>query len=117
MSSFRWRLTLAFVLVAVLPLAIAMLLFSQRIQATVRAQAGDRLAAALMGLDSQLRADGQRVGDRLTLLANDAQLKLTGAKLTDGEVKRLEGEAKMLEQSGIKVDTKEGLTLTTKSIF
>ena len=40
-----------------------------------------------------------------------------GAKLTDGEVKRLEGEAKMLEQSGIKVDTKEGLTLTTKSIF
>jgi hypothetical protein len=40
-----------------------------------------------------------------------------GAKLTDGEVKRLEGEAKMLEQSGFKVDTKEGVTIKRNSIF
>jgi hypothetical protein len=40
-----------------------------------------------------------------------------GARLTDGEVKRLEGEAKMLEQSGFKVDTKEGIQITNKSIF
>ena len=30
-----------------------------------------------------------------------------GAKLTDAEVKVLEGEAKMLSQSGYKVDTKD----------
>lgn len=40
-----------------------------------------------------------------------------GAKLTDGEVKVLEGKAKMLEQSGFKVDTDEGVTIQNKSIF
>jgi hypothetical protein len=40
-----------------------------------------------------------------------------GAKLTDAEVKRLEGEAKMLEQSGFRVDTKEGITIKRNSIF
>jgi hypothetical protein len=42
-----------------------------------------------------------------------------GAKLTDAEVKRLEGEAKMLEQSGYKVNvnTKEGIAPTYKSVF
>jgi hypothetical protein len=30
-----------------------------------------------------------------------------GAKLTDAEVKKIEGEAKMLENSFFKVDTKE----------
>jgi hypothetical protein len=42
-----------------------------------------------------------------------------GAKLTDAEVKVLEGEAKMLEQSGFKVnvETDEGINITNKSIF
>ncbi len=40
-----------------------------------------------------------------------------GAKLTDGEVKVLEGQAKMLEQSGFKVDTKDAPQITNKSIF
>lgn len=40
-----------------------------------------------------------------------------GAKLTDAEVKVLEGQAKMLEQSGFKVDTKEGITIKQNSIF
>ena len=40
-----------------------------------------------------------------------------GAKLTDAQVKVLEGEAKMLEQSGFKVDTKEGIQITNKSLF
>ena len=40
-----------------------------------------------------------------------------GAKLTDAEVRRLEGEAKMLEQSGFRVDTKEGITIKRNSIF
>jgi|UniRef100_UPI00404A6477 hypothetical protein len=42
-----------------------------------------------------------------------------GAKLTDAEVKKLEGEAKMLENSGFKVnvDTDEGITFTNHSLF
>jgi len=40
-----------------------------------------------------------------------------GAKLTDAEVKVLEGKAKMLEQSGFKVNTKEGIQITNKSLF
>lgn len=42
-----------------------------------------------------------------------------GAKLTDGEVKALEGKAKMLENSGMKinVDTDEGITISNRSIF
>ncbi len=40
-----------------------------------------------------------------------------GAKLTDAEVKVLEGQAKMLEQSGFRVNTKEGITIKQNSIF
>lgn len=42
-----------------------------------------------------------------------------GAKLTDAQVKVLEGEAKMLEQSGFKVNvnTKEGIRIDHRSIF
>lgn len=40
-----------------------------------------------------------------------------GAKLTDAEVKVLEGKAKMFEQSGFKVDTKEAPKIETHSIF
>lgn len=40
-----------------------------------------------------------------------------GAKLTDAKVKELEGKAKMLEQSGIKVDTKEGIKIDSRSLF
>ena len=39
-----------------------------------------------------------------------------GVKLTDAEVKVLEGKAKMFEQSGFKVDTKEGVHIH-KSLF
>jgi hypothetical protein len=40
-----------------------------------------------------------------------------GAKLTDGEVKVLEGKAQMLKQSGIKVDTKEGIKIDSRSLL
>ncbi|MDP1580566.1 MAG: PEGA domain-containing protein [Candidatus Didemnitutus sp.] len=42
-----------------------------------------------------------------------------GAKLTDAEVKVLEGEAKALENSGFKVNvnTKEGITINERSLF
>ncbi len=39
-----------------------------------------------------------------------------GAKLTDGEVKVLEGKAKSLEQSGFKVDTKDAPAVTNNNI-
>ena len=39
-----------------------------------------------------------------------------GRKLTDAEVKVLEGKAQELRQSGIKVDTKEGLKIY-KSLY
>jgi hypothetical protein len=39
-----------------------------------------------------------------------------GAKLTDGEVKVLEGKAKSLEQSGFKVDTKDAPAVTVNNI-
>lgn len=52
-----------------------------------------------------------------TAFMNDLK---NGAKLTDAQVKVLEGKAKMLENSGIKVDTKEGITINTgrgRSLF
>ncbi len=39
-----------------------------------------------------------------------------GAKLTDGDVKVLEGKAKSLEQSGFKVDTKDAPAVTVNNI-
>lgn len=49
-----------------------------------------------------------------TAFINDLK---NGAKLTDAEVKVLEGQAKMFEQSGFKVDTKDAPQITYKSIF
>jgi curli biogenesis system outer membrane secretion channel CsgG len=43
-----------------------------------------------------------------TAFINDLK---NGAKLTDGQVKVLEGQAKMFENSGFKVNTKEGITI------
>lgn len=40
-----------------------------------------------------------------------------GAKLTDAEVKVLEGKAKMFEKSGFKVDTREAPKIETHSVF
>lgn len=43
-----------------------------------------------------------------------------GAKLTDAQVKALEGQAKMFEQSGFKVNTTEGITINagpSRSLF
>ncbi len=75
MNSLRSRLILGFALVAVVPLTIAMLLLGQRIQGTVRAQAAARLDASLGLLQAQLAADGQRLDEKLALLAGDPQLK------------------------------------------
>jgi PEGA domain len=52
-----------------------------------------------------------------TAFMNDLK---NGAKLTDAEVKRLEGQAKMFENSGFKVNTTQGITIRTdgyRSLF
>jgi len=74
-NSLRSRLILGSVVVAVIPLAVAMVLLSQRIQATVRSQAAERLGAALGMLQLQLRSDGERTAGKLEILGKDPQLK------------------------------------------
>ena len=75
MNSLRFRLVLGFSLVAIVPLAVAMTLLSRQIRNTVRAEAAERLNAALGLLQSQLHADGQRTLQKLALLAQDPELK------------------------------------------
>ena len=75
MSSFRSRLTIAFALVAVLPLALALALFGRRLQRTVNDETDARLGSALAGLRAQFEGDAARLEARLALLAGDPQLK------------------------------------------
>ncbi len=75
MNSLRARLIAGFSLVAVLPLALAMLLLEQRIQHTMRTQAAARLESAIGVVQGELAADGTRLAARLRLLARDPQLK------------------------------------------
>jgi nitrogen fixation/metabolism regulation signal transduction histidine kinase len=74
-NSLRFRLILGFALVAIVPLAVAMAVLDRDIRRTVRAQAEDRLDAALDILRTQLRLDGERLGEKLALLARDGELK------------------------------------------
>lgn len=75
MNSLRFRLILGFSLVAIVPLAVAMVLLSQRIQSALRTQATERLSAALGILEGQLRTDGERIDKQLEILVKDPQLK------------------------------------------
>ncbi len=75
MNSLRTRLIVGFSLVAVLPLALAILLLGTRIQHTVRAEADVRLTDALGVVRSELYGEGIRLAARLALLARDPQLK------------------------------------------
>lgn len=78
---------------------------------TVNLVNGQKLNVAL-----EMSEDGYARWKDATAFINDLK---NGAKLTDGEVKVLEGQAKMLEQSGFKVDTKDApqINVTNKSIF
>jgi nitrogen fixation/metabolism regulation signal transduction histidine kinase len=71
MNSLRARLILGAALVAVIPLAVAMALMSQRIQATVRAQAAERLTAVLGILQSQVGEDARAIQEKVAILARD----------------------------------------------
>ena len=75
MNSLRARLILGSALIALVPLAAAMLLLTQRIERMVRDQAAERLSAALGGLDVQVREDAGRIETQLRILARDPQLR------------------------------------------
>lgn len=71
---------------------------------TVNFMEGQSLTVAL-----ELSEQGYARWKDSTQFLNDLK---NGAKLTDAEVKVLEGRAKMLEQSGFKVDTKDAPAIT-----
>ena len=74
MKSLRSRLILAFALVAVIPLGIAMALLGGRVQRTITEESEQRLGDALTTLEAQLRLDGQRLSTRIDRLASDPRL-------------------------------------------
>jgi nitrogen fixation/metabolism regulation signal transduction histidine kinase len=86
MNSLRARLIWGFSLVAVLPLTLAMLLLGTRIQHTVRAQAATRLDLAIGVVQTQMRSDGDRLQQQLSLLARDPQLKRLVLVPTGGDL-------------------------------
>jgi len=75
MNSLRSRLILGFAIVALVPLASAMYLLSRRVEGTVREQAAERLNAALGRLAAGLTLDGERIAEKLQILARDPLLK------------------------------------------
>jgi hypothetical protein len=76
---------------------------------TINAFDGQTLSVAM-----QMNAAGLARWTELTLFMN--QLK-NGAKLTDAEAEVLLGKAKMLQNSGFKVNTTAGITIQNRSIF
>ena len=75
MRSLKARLILAFALVTLIPLAIAVAILTTRIQTMVRGQAGARLGQALEGVGAQVADDGRRIAARTEILARDPQLR------------------------------------------
>jgi len=75
MNSLRLRLILGFSLVALVPLAVAMTLFSARIREAVEQQADGRLGGALVLLRGELHADGERLSESVAELARDPELR------------------------------------------
>ena len=75
MRSLRSRLILGSSLIAVIPLAVAMLLLSRRIESMVRAQASERLDATLASVTARLASDAETMAERIRLLAREPQLR------------------------------------------
>ncbi len=75
MNSLRARLIVAFSVVALVPLAIAMALLGSRIESMVKEEARERLGATLGTLQQQVETEGKRLVERLAILGRDPQLK------------------------------------------
>jgi signal transduction histidine kinase len=74
-TSLKARLILAFSLITVIPLAIAMAILTARIQSMVRSQASERLQSALGGMRDQVAADGRQIAAKIEILGRDPLLK------------------------------------------
>ena len=75
MTSLRTRLMWGIALVAVVPLALAMIVLSRQIRATIERDAARRLEVEMAGLESQFADDAARMVARLRILGNEAPLK------------------------------------------
>ena len=70
---------------------------------TINAREGQTLTIAM-----QMSPEGLARWEELTAFMNTLK---NGAKLTDAQVQVLQGKAKMLQNSGFKVDTDQGITI------
>ncbi|MGE5178238.1 MAG: ATP-binding protein [Bacteroidota bacterium] len=75
MNSLRFRLIAGFALVALVPLAIAIVLLTDRIEGMVRTQAADRITASLGAVTTQLAEDERRTVEKTQILARDPELR------------------------------------------
>ena len=100
MNSLRARLIWGFSLVAVVPLALALLLLGTRIRQTMELQASERLEGAIRVARGELVADGAVLAERVALLARDPQLKRLYLVETSGalELRQLLAEQRFLLQ-------------------
>jgi signal transduction histidine kinase len=74
MNSLRVRLILGLTLIALVPLAIAIVLLTDRLERMVRGEAADRVSAALTAVTSQLAEDQRRTVEKVQILARDPDL-------------------------------------------
>lgn len=75
MNSLRVRLILGFSLVALVPLAIAIVLLTDRIESMVRDQAAERVTAGLAAITAQLAEDERQTVQKVQILARDPDLR------------------------------------------
>lgn len=75
MRSLRSRLILGFALVALVPLAITIVLLTDRMERMVRDQAADRVTAGLGAVTAQLAEDQRSLITKTRILARDAELR------------------------------------------
>ena len=74
-TSLKARLILAFSLITVIPLAVAMVFLTVRIESMVRAQAAERLGSSLGEIEAEIASDGKQLAGKLEILARDPLLK------------------------------------------
>jgi nitrogen fixation/metabolism regulation signal transduction histidine kinase len=74
-TSLKARLILAFSLITVIPLAVAMVFLTVRIESMVRSQAAERLGSSLGGIRAEVASDGKQLAGKLEILGRDPLLK------------------------------------------
>lgn len=75
MRSLRSRLILGVSLLTLIPLAVTLVLLTNRVQAIVRHDAAERLDRALGEVRGEVASTGQQVSEKLRILSGDPELK------------------------------------------